>query len=65
MSSQQTILLLLPIVLISLGLLLYGLYDLTLPWRRVKGGNKWVWGVILFLNIIGPLAYLLAGREEE
>ncbi|HET7037958.1 MAG TPA: PLDc N-terminal domain-containing protein [Thermomicrobiaceae bacterium] len=65
MNTQQTVLLLLPIALIGLGLLLYSLYDLTRPWRRVKGGNKWVWGIILFINFIGPLAYLLAGREEE
>ncbi len=40
--------------------------DLLNPERKVKGGNKLVWGlVIVFINLIGPLVYLVAGREED
>ena len=56
---------LIPIVLIQLGLLVAGLYDLTRPTRRVKGGSKVVWAlIIIFVNLIGPILYFLAGREE-
>ncbi len=56
----------LPIVLLQLVLLVLGLYDLTRPDRRVRGGNKLVWGlIIVFINLIGPALYFLAGREED
>jgi hypothetical protein len=33
--------------------------------REVTRGPKWVWAlVIVFINIIGPVVYLAAGREE-
>ena len=63
--DTQVLLLLSPLIVISLGLLLYALYDLSRPGRRVKGGNKLVWLVIILLvSTFGPLVYLLAGREE-
>ena len=59
-------LLLLPIAVIELGLVIWSLYDLTRPERRVKGGNKLLWALIIVLiGTFGPLAYLIAGREEE
>lgn len=67
MDIDPTILLLLvPIVLIQLGLLIWGLYDLTRPGRRVKGDSKVVWAlIIIFINLIGPILYFVAGREES
>ncbi len=56
--------LLLPLVLIELALLIIALVDLI---RRdqVNYFPKWVWAVIiLVLNFIGPIAYLILGREE-
>jgi len=54
---------LVPIVLLQLGLLIFALIDL-LRRERTKG-PKWVWIlVVLFINIIGPIVYLLFGREE-
>ena len=54
-----------PIAVIQLGLLVWALYDLTRPQRRVKGDNKVVWAlVIIFINIIGPILYFLVGRDE-
>lgn len=63
---NKLVLLLLPIAVIELGLVIWSLYDLTRPERRVKGGNKLVWGLIVVLiGTVGPLVYLLAGREQE
>lgn len=56
---------LLPLVLIDLGMVVYAIVDLAKPERRVKGGNKLVWLlVILLVNTFGWLAYLVFGREE-
>jgi hypothetical protein len=31
----------------------------------VRGGSKLVWGfVIVFVNVVGPVLYFVAGREE-
>jgi hypothetical protein len=55
--------LLIPIVLIELGLLIFALVDL-LRRERTKG-PKWLWAVlIIFIQIVGPVIYLLVGREE-
>lgn len=66
MNLDPTILaLIVPILLIQLGLLVWALYDLTRPDRRVKGDSKVVWAlVIIFINIIGPILYFVVGREE-
>lgn len=55
---------LIPLALIELGLMVFALVDLT---RRkvVKGGQKWPWAlVIVLLGVIGPIFYLLVGREQ-
>jgi hypothetical protein len=55
--------LLIPVVLVELGLLLVALVDLIR--RERTRGPKWAWAlVILFVQIIGPIAYLILGREE-
>ncbi len=66
MNIDSTLLLvLIPLVLIQVGLVIWGLFDLTRPERRVKGGSKVLWAVvIILLNIVGPLVYFLFGREE-
>jgi hypothetical protein len=57
---------LIPLAVLQLALMVIGLYDLTRPERRVKGDNKWIWGiVIVVVNLFGPLIYFLFGREEE
>ncbi|HTI29401.1 MAG TPA: PLD nuclease N-terminal domain-containing protein [Methylomirabilota bacterium] len=51
--------------MLQLALVGVGLFDLTRPDRRVKGGNKLIWGlVIAFIQFFGPLAYFLFGRED-
>ena len=55
-----------PLVLLQIVLIILGIRDLMRPDRRVKGGSKIVWGlIIVFFNLIGPALYFLAGREEE
>ena len=55
---------LIPVVLIQLGLLVFALTDLIR--RERTKGPKWMWGLIIVLvSIIGPVIYLLAGREES
>jgi Flp pilus assembly protein protease CpaA len=61
----QLIALLIPLVLVELGLLAFALYDLVKR-KRVRGGNKWVWGIIIVLfGFFGPILYFVLGREEE
>ena len=65
LKTEQIIALLAPIIVIQLGLIVAALYDLEREERRVRGGNKLVWVlIIVFLNIIGPIVYFVAGREE-
>ena len=57
--------LILPLGIIQLGLMVFALWDLVKR-KRVKGGNKLVWGIVIVIaNIIGPILYLIIGREEE
>ena len=63
--NAKLLLALLPLVIIDLGMVVYSIVDLYRPERRVRGGNKTVWLiVILLISTLGWLAYLLAGREE-
>jgi hypothetical protein len=65
MTLEQALPLLIPLAILDLVLIATGLYDLTRPERRVKGGNKLVWGlVIVFVELFGPLVYFLFGRED-
>jgi hypothetical protein len=55
-----------PLVVLQLVLIVLGFRDLLRPERRVKGGSKVIWGlIIVFFNLIGPALYFLAGREED
>jgi hypothetical protein len=52
----------LALVVVQVALLVFSLVDLA---RRdtVRGGRKWVWAlVIVFGNLPGAIAYLVAGR---
>ena len=54
---------LIPIVILQLVLLVVALLDLAR--RERTRGPKWVWVlVIVFVNIIGPILYLMLGRDE-
>jgi hypothetical protein len=54
---------LIPVLLLQLALMVFALIDLI---RREKTrGPKWLWAIIIVLGeLIGPILYLLFGREE-
>jgi hypothetical protein len=63
--NTTLLLALLPLVLIDVGVVVYCIVDLYRPERRVRGGNKIVWLlIILLVSTLGWLAYLLVGRED-
>jgi hypothetical protein len=65
LKPEQVIALLVPLVLIQLGLMVAALFDLEKEERRVRGGSKLVWVlIIVFLNVIGPIVYFVSGRED-
>jgi len=61
---QQYLPFLIPVLIIQLVLMVSALIDLV---RRPSArGPKWVWAlVIIFVNLIGPIIYFVAGRKEE
>ena len=62
---REMIPLLIPLLVIQLILIGIALRDLVRR-KRVKGGNKLLWGlVIVFIQYIGPILYLTIGREED
>jgi len=54
---------LIPVILLQLVLMIFALVDLI---RREKTrGPKWMWAIIIVLGeLLGPIVYLLVGREE-
>ena len=61
--NPKLIALFIPVIIIELGLLIIALLDLVK--RERTRGPKWVWAlVIIFINIFGPIAYLLFGRQD-
>ena len=65
MTLSEALPLIVPLLALQLILIAVSLWDLTRPDRRVKGGNKWVWAVVVvFGQLIGPLVYLFIGRED-
>jgi hypothetical protein len=56
---------LIPVFIIELGLMVIALVDVVRR-ERVRGGNKVIWIIVIVLfSLIGPIAYLLFGREES
>ncbi len=56
---------LIPLFLLQLGLMVFALVD-VIKRKKVKGGNKVVWILIIVLiNLIGPIIYLAIGRKED
>ena len=55
---------LIPVLVLELALLIIALIDLGKR-EKVRGGSKVLWAIVIVLvNIIGPVAYLIFGREE-
>ena len=63
--DPAVLLLIIPLVVLELGLLIAAVVDLLRDERRVRGGNKGIWAVIIvFVNLIGPILYFLVGRVD-
>ena len=56
---------LIPLVIVQFGLLGYALYHI-LTHKSYKRGNRALWLIItiVFMNYIGPILYLLLGKED-
>ena len=55
---------LIPVIIIQLGLMIFALVDLVR--RERTKGPKWMWAIVIVaVNIIGPVVYLLAGKDES
>ena len=66
MTLEEALPLVIPLVVIQFALAVIALWDLVKPERRVRGDSKVVWGlIIVFIGMIGPILYLVAGRREE
>ena len=64
MALQEIIKLLAPIIILEVVLVGFCLYRLTK--YRVKFLPKWAWAlIIIFIQLIGGIAFLLIGRERE
>jgi hypothetical protein len=62
-SLEPYVPLLIPVVLIQFGLMIFALVDLIR--REQTRGPKWMWAVLVVaVGVIGPVVYLLAGRDE-
>jgi hypothetical protein len=55
---------LIPVVVLGLALEIYSLIDLFRRDRKVKGGNKLIWLIVILLGTLGQLIYLFVGRED-
>jgi len=63
MADVNLLVVLLPLIVIQLGLMIFALIDL-IKREAVKGG-KMIWAIIIVvLGIIGPVVYLLWGKER-
>ncbi|MEE1125647.1 MAG: PLDc N-terminal domain-containing protein [Acutalibacteraceae bacterium] len=56
---------LIPLLIVQFGLLGYTLHHI-LTHKSYKRGNRTIWLVvtILLMNFVGPIAYILLGKEE-
>ena len=62
---QDALPIVIPLAVAELALVIFCLVDLFRADRRVRGGNKLVWAlVILLISTLGALVYLIFGRED-
>jgi hypothetical protein len=64
MSTIEILKLVAPLIVIQVGLAIFCLYRLTKD--RVRFLPKWAWAlIVIFVETIGPVVYLLIGRERD
>ncbi len=53
-----------PLVILQLILMIVALIDLSKR-EKIRWLPKWVWAIIIILGeLVGPIVYLVVGREE-
>lgn len=55
---------LIPIVILELGLTITALVH-VLTHKHYRFGNRTLWVILCFVQIIGPIIYFVFGRSEE
>ncbi len=62
---RQVLPLVLPLLVLQVVLMLLALVDLFRDERQVRFVSKPIWAlIIVFVNVVGPLAYFFVGRED-
>jgi uncharacterized membrane protein len=62
--TKEMLLILSPLILLQLSLAIY--CGIKIYSEGVQNLNKWAWFLIcLFVNVIGPVLFLLLGRKKE
>ncbi|MBC2096107.1 PLDc_N domain-containing protein [Listeria welshimeri] len=62
--DRTQIALIIPVIILHLALLLTAIIDLARNWQTRKNPIIWLL-VIIFINIFGPVIYLIFGRKED
>lgn len=62
--DRSQIALIIPVIILYLALLLTAIIDLARNWQTRKNPIIWLL-VIIFINIFGPVIYLIFGRKED
>jgi len=64
MGMEEMLKLLAPVIVLQFALMIFCLVKLKND--KVKYLPKWVWALIIIIfNFIGPILYLLIGRERD
>jgi hypothetical protein len=64
LTSTELLQIVIPIIVIQLSLMIFCLFKLSKD--AVKYLPKWVWAlIIIFGELLGPIIYLILGREKE
>ncbi|MBC1464036.1 PLDc_N domain-containing protein [Listeria welshimeri] len=62
--DRTQIALIIPVIILYLALFLTAIIDLARNWQTCKNPIIWLL-VIIFINIFGPVIYLIFGRKED
>jgi len=62
--TRELVMMLMPLILLQVGMFMF---CATKIYREgVENLNRWIWILIcLFVNLVGPIAFLIAGRKKE
>lgn len=64
LTSTEILQIAIPIIIIQLSLMIFCLFKLSKD--IVKFLPKWLWAlIIIFGELLGPIAYLIFGREKD